>query len=261
MIEFKACRKCHHTKGPVPEGYYMEERLNPRTSIKVPVMIECEHHRIWRIKKSAEKKFIDNGFNKDFYDYDIANYKGNESISNVNRLIKYVHLFDNKDENIKRQAIKSVIYLYGPNGTQKTTLANWIGSELLQKGVSCCYALMKKIIDELWESQRDEEAKAYIDKLLKCDVLIIDEAFSKDKIHLWQSGNQIGYIDEFLREKLNNGKGIIFISNNSPSEIESQGFSHSIHDLVNRELLKTDGTMKMTDKYFDNIGQIPESLF
>ena len=80
MIEFKACRKCHHTKGPVPEGYYMEERLNPRTGIKVPIMIECEHHRIWRIKKSAEKKFIDNGFNKDFYDYDIANYKGNESM-------------------------------------------------------------------------------------------------------------------------------------------------------------------------------------
>ena len=53
-------------------------------------------------------------------------------------------------------------------------MINWIGSELLQKGVSCCYALMKKIIDELWESQRDEEAKAYIDKLLKCDVLIID---------------------------------------------------------------------------------------
>ena len=202
MIEFKACRKCHHTKGPVPEGYYMEERLNPRTGIKVPIMIECEHHRIWRIKKSAEKKFIDNGFNKECYDYDIANYKGNESISNVNRLIKYVHLFDNKDENIRRQITKSVIYLYGPNGTQKTTLANWIGSELLQKGVSCCYALMKKIIDELWESQRDEESKAYINKLLKCDVLIIDEAFSKDKIHLWQSGNQIGYIDEFLRERV-----------------------------------------------------------
>ena len=193
--------------------------------------------------------------------YDIANYKGNESISNVSRLIKYIHLFDDKDENTRKKVTKSVIYLYGPNGTQKTTLANWIGSELLQKGVSCCYALMKKIIDELWESQRDEEAKAYIDKLLKCDVLIIDEAFSKDKIHLWQSGNQIGYIDEFLRERLNNGKGIIFISNNSPSEIESQGFSHSIHDLVNRELLKTDGTMKMIDKYFDNIGQIPESLF
>jgi hypothetical protein len=67
---------------------------------------------------------------------------------------------------------------------------------------------MKKIIDELWESQRNEESKAYIDKLLKCDVLIIDEAFSKDKIHLWQSGNQIGYIDEFLRERLNNRKVI-----------------------------------------------------
>lgn len=259
MIEFKACRKCHHTKGPVPEGYYMSESVNPRTGIKVPVMIECEHHRVWRIKKAAEKKFLDGGFNKDFFDYDIANYKGNESISNVSRLIKYVHLFDDKD--IKNEVVKSVLYLYGPNGTQKTTLGNWIGSELLQRGVSCQYALMKKIIDELWESQRNEESKAYIDKLLKCDVLIIDEAFSKDKIHLWQSGNQIGYIDEFLRERLNNRKGIIFISNNAPDEIESQGFSHSIHDLVNRELLKTNGAMEMVDRYFDNIGQIPDTLF
>ena len=259
MIEFKACRKCHHTKGPVPEGYYMSESVSPRTGVKVPVMIECEHHRVWRIKKAAEKKFLDGGFNKDFFDYDIANYKGNESISNVSRLIKYVHLFDDKD--VKSEVVKSVLYLYGPNGTQKTTLGNWIGSELLQRGVSCQYALMKKIIDELWESQRNEESKAYIDKLLKCDVLIIDEAFSKDKIHLWQSGNQIGYIDEFLRERLNNRKGIIFISNNAPDEIESQGFSHSIYDLVNRELLKTDGAMNMVDKYFDNIGEIPERLF
>ena len=259
MIEFKACRKCHHTKGPVPEGYYMSESVNPRTGVKVPVMIECEHHRVWRVKKAIEKKFIENGFNKDFFEYDIADYKGDKSLHKVNRLIHYVHLFD--DKALKESAIKSVIYLYGPNGTQKTTLANWIGSELLQRGVSCQYALMKKIIDELWESQRNEESKAYIDKLLKCDVLIIDEAFSKDKIHLWQSGNQIGYIDEFLRERLNNRKGIIFISNNSPKEIESQGFSHSIHDLVNRELIKTNGAMEMVDKYFDNIGQIPDTLF
>ena len=120
---------------------------------------------------------------------------------------------------------------------------------------------MKKIIDELWNSQRDEEAKAYIDKLLKCDVLIVDEAFSKDKIHLWQSGNQIGYVDEFLRERLNANKGIIFISNTPASAIEEQGFSHSIHDLVNRELKKTNGIMTMNDNYFDNIGSIPESLF
>lgn len=259
MIEFKACRKCHHTKGSIPEGYYMSESVNPRTGIKVPVIIECEHHRVWRIKKAAEKNFLDGGFNKDFFDYDIANYKGNESISNIGRLIKYVHLFDDKD--VKNEIVKSVLYLYGPNGTQKTTLGNWIGSELLQRGVSCQYALMKKIIDELWESQRNEDSKAYTNKLLKCDVLIIDEAFSKDKIHLWQSGNQIGYIDEFLRERLNNRKGIIFISNNAPDEIESQGFSHSIHDLVNRELLKTDGAMKMVDKYFDNVGEIPERLF
>ena len=126
MIEFKACRKCHHTKGPVPEGYYMSESVNPRTGVKVPVMIECEHHRVCRVKKAVEKKFLDGGFNKDFFDYDIADYKGNESISNVGRLIKYVHLFDDKD--IKSEVVKSVLYLYGPNGTQKTTLSMSFGN-------------------------------------------------------------------------------------------------------------------------------------
>lgn len=260
MIEFKACRKCHHTKGPIPEGYYQSSVKNPRTGVEVPTIIECEHHKVWREKTAAEKKFIANGFNKDFFDYSLDDYLGQKSLTNITRLIKYVSCFRN-DKELRDKAKKSVIYLYGPNGTQKTTIGNWIGSELSKVNISCKYVLMKKIIDELWNSQRDEDSKAYIESLLKCDVLVIDEAFSKDKIHLWQSGNQIGYIDEFLRERLNENKGIVFISNNSPDEIEAQGFSHSIHDLVNRELKKTNGAMLMEDNYFDNLGAIPETLF
>ena len=122
---------------------------------------------------------------------------------------------------------------------------------------------MKSLVDLLWKSQRDEEAENKIKELENCDVLIIDECFSKDKVHVWASGNQLGYIDEFLRERLNAGKGCIFISNKLPEEIESQGFSHSLQDLVCRELKKQNALLTFNDNYIETVneGQMPERLF
>ena len=122
---------------------------------------------------------------------------------------------------------------------------------------------MKTLIDNLWNSQRDDEAKKKINDWLNCDVLILDESFSKDKLHLWSSGNQLGYIDEFLRERITLGKGCIFISNTHPDDVEKQGFSHSIQDLLSRELKKQNGLMTFRDNYFDSINEseMPNLLF
>ena len=78
---------------------------------------------------------------------------------------------------------------------------------------------------------------------------------------LWKSGAQIGCIDEFLRERINNNKGTIFISNKKPNEIEKQGFSHSIEDLIRRETEKRDYFFEFKDNYFDSTGEIPATLF
>lgn len=246
--KFIPCRKCK-ANGLVPDGYIQTEQ-----GVK-----ECDCHKKWQFDKTVSIKYKQNGFNVLDFDKTFDDYVGTKSLHNVERLKAYVNCFDNKQliEKIK----SSVLYFYGPNGTQKTTLAAVVGKTLLYKNVSVRYILMKQLIDALWNSQRDQKAKDLVDKLTECDVLIIDESFSKDKLHLWASGNQLGYIDEFIRERINSARGIIFISNTPIQNIEEQGFSHSIQDLVSRETAKNEAFMIFEDNYMDSVGDIPTKLF
>ena len=102
--------------------------------------------------------------------YEFSKYVGEKSKLEVERLRNYCYVCSQKET--KELAIKSWIYLYGDNGTQKTTLANIIGREHIRHGIDCRYVLMKTLIDNLWNSQRDDEAKKKINDWLNCDVLI-----------------------------------------------------------------------------------------
>lgn len=251
---FIPCRKCKKTERN-PEGFYVKE-VNGQT-----LLVECPHHIKWRKAKDLKIKYVKSGFSDENFSYKLSSYAGKKSVSNVDRLKRYIECF--RDPKKLPAVRRSMIYMYGPNGTQKTTVASSVGRLLLREGFNVKYALMKTLVDLLWDSQRDDEAKAKIEDYIKCDVLVIDEAFSKDKIHVWQSGAQIGYVDEFLRERINLGNGIIFVSNTKPEDIEKQGFSHSIQDLVLRELKKDDGLMTFEDNYFDSVSEenLPEKLF
>ena len=252
MEKFVPCRKCKKKAGSsLPEGYYLGDN---------GLAVECKHHIVWKKAAELERKMLKRGFSKDALNWTPESYKGTKSRDDFERLLKYASLFSTDKVN---DAKKCFIYIYGPNGTQKTSVAQGIGKTINESGVDCRYILMKSLIDNLWKSQRDDEIEEEIRELANCDVLILDEAFSKDKIHIWASGNQLGYIDEFLRERINNGKGCIFISNNLPTEIENQGFSHSLQDLVTREIKKQNALLTFVDNYFDSISEeeIPESLF
>lgn len=251
---FIPCRKCKATDQH-PEGYYTET-INGQT-----LLVECEHHKQWRREKDLKAACLRAGFSEESFDYKLSSYCGKKSVSNIDRLKKYVACFD--DDKTKPVVQRSVLYFYGPNGTQKTTVASSVARLLLSRGIQAKYILMKKLVDLLWDSQREDAAKEAVQSYLDSDVLVIDEAFSKDKIHVWQSGAQIGYVDEFIREHLSSGKGIIFVSNTKPDQIEAQGFSLSIQDLVLRELKKDDGLMTFEDNYFDSVSedQMPEKLF
>lgn len=246
MTDFIPCRKCVQKEGSVvPSGYYYDGG----------VIKECHHHTIWRLTKKAEREYLKGNFDIEFFGHTLEDYKGTKSIKNIERLKSYVSNFE--------LAQKSFLYFYGDNGTQKTSTASTIASLVIKAGYSAKYILMKKLIDLLWESQQNDEAKVKVKEYLDCDLLVLDEAFSKDKIHIWKSGLQLGYIDEFIRDRVNKGKGILFISNCPIDEIEAQGFSHSIQDLVIRETKKQNAYMVFEDNYFDSIteSELPESLF
>lgn len=233
MKEYTPCRSCYNKQGPLP-GFYYTFIENQR------YVIECPCHIRWKEEvrlgiRARESNIWENPPNLQ------TTYLGNKSLEDKDRLIKYASNFENYKNNI--------VYLYGPNGTQKTTAAMWVGLELLKKGYSVHYVLMYKLsllLTTMFEEK--ESAEKILMQYKEADLLIIDESFSKDKIVLYKSGYQLPFLDSFLRERIDlQKKGILFLSNSPPQNIEKEGFSKSIQDLISRNV--TQSTLYFQDNY------------
>ena len=157
--------------------------------------------------------------------------------------------------------------MYGPNGTQKTVLATWLAREIMSSGNSLNhvkYFTMNDFIKELMkESSCNGEDKLFTETLLeKTDLLILDEAFDREKVTVYKSGYQIPFLDTFLRKWSNTtDKSIIFISNVEPSKIEANGYSKSIQDFVERNIKLHGAFLTFEDRYLDSIESISGGLF
>lgn len=170
-------------------------------------------------------------------EYDIGSYVGTNSIINVERMKKYVANFDIKFSKLH-------FYLYGPNNCQKTTLSWWIGRELIKKGKKVKYILMNdlvKILTKEFEEEYDNTVMSY----LRCDCLIIDESFMKERMTIYKSGYQIPYLDSFLRKRLDISS-TIFISNIDQHRIDEGFFNPGIKSLV----LRTSIPLEFCDSVF-----------
>lgn len=175
--------------------------------------------------------------------YEPTDYLGSKSKDNIPRLQKFLEVFP--------QVKDVVLYFYGGNSTQKTTIASWIGREIIKQKYSVKFVLMNTLIKKLTAFSTDEQRIANIDEYKKCDWLIIDEAFDKEKITLYKSGYQIPFIDSFIRERLTDGKGILFASNVPYTQIEEQGFSKSVSALIKRSILSMDTYFEWKDNFFE----------
>ena len=120
-----------------------------------------------------------------------------------------------------------------------------------------------KVADEgkILENKENQEKEYALKRYYNVDLLIIDEAFDKDKVSLYKSGFQLPYLDSFLRNRFEmKNKSIFFISNIKPSDIAKYGFGISLQDFVERN---TRGSqLFFSDRYVDNAGVMdPNSLF
>jgi len=171
-------------------------------------------------------------------------YKGSKSLKARDMFVRYIDHF--------HDFFEQVVYMHGPNGTQKTSIAMWGGMQLLQKGYKVQYILMYKLISLLTSSfDKREEFAIEVDKLKASDLVIIDEAFTKDKVLLYKSGYQLPFLDSFLRERIDiYKKGTLFLSNKDSSEIEAEGFGKSLQDLIQRNTIGSD--LRFLDNYVAN---------
>jgi DNA replication protein DnaC len=148
------------------------------------------------------------------------------------KLRMYVDEFDPKFKGVH-------LYFWSTgNGTQKTTSASILGKELMEKGYSVKFILMsdltRMLANDAFEDDYDERRNSF----LKCDFLIIDDAFDTKKVTVYKSGYQISFLDTFLRKRLEVlKKATCFTSNFSLDNLNEETFGTSLVRLLQRQIL------------------------
>jgi DNA replication protein DnaC len=223
MENFEGCDKCEN-------GYIKYKNIDGEVYIK-----KCDCLRKYTASKRS--KFLFNRSNLPYYivDYDINSYKGKTKdlilpkIHNFIKTFNYDHLF-----------------FYGDYGTQKSTIARYIGYQLIQKGYTVYYSLMQDITRLLQDADMDKEKREEVESILSVDCLILDE-FSRDKVTIYKSEYQIPFITSFLKKRFEIiRKSNIIISNQDIFDFKK--FSPTIGDLISREM-DSDNMVKFEDVY------------
>ena len=267
MIEYVQCRKCFGKNGKVGKpGYISEWKLAKDGKTKIEVLTECECHKKWRFNCKIEARAKKANLNMRWADFHPSvDYVGTKSLKDKDRLVNYVKksINPNTPEEVRKALSSAVLYIYGPNGTQKTTMANYAGFKFLKAGKTVYYCLMNDLIKLLQKADRDEAAQATLDKISDVDLLIIDEAFDSKKVTIYKSDWQIPFLDTFLRNRIQTkNKGILFVSNVDIPYIAENKFSKSIQDLVERNVTLCNGRLDFEDNYISSKSNIiPEELF
>jgi DNA replication protein DnaC len=162
--------------------------------------------------------------------YSIEQYKGEDKQQNLPKIRKYINDFE-------RFRTVNLYFWSRGNASQKTTVAKNIIVELSLKGYSCRFILMADLLSllqtETYHSGTESEA---INMLRLVDFLVIDDAFDPRKSTLYKSGYQFGFLDTFLRFRLETlGRATCFTSNVPVEEI-AKSWTPSIASLVQRSI-------------------------
>lgn len=190
----------------------------------------CDCLKTYRARRNMEIKLDRSGLPPRIVDYDIETYIGQLSLPNILKLRYYVSQFETRFHMVP-------LYFWSRrNSTQKTTVASWIGRELIAQGKTVYMVIMDKLLKDLQDAQFDETeaTKQRVEVWLDCDFLIIDDSFDPRKVTVYRSGYQLPFLDNFLRRRMETlGLATCFTSNISITEI-GKTFGQSIEALVKR---------------------------
>jgi DNA replication protein DnaC len=162
--------------------------------------------------------------------YTLEQYKGEDKCQNLLKIRKYINDF-------KRFKTVNLYFWSRGNASQKTTVAKNIIVELSLKGYSCRFILMADLLSllqtETFNSGTESEA---INMLRLVDFLVIDDAFDPRKSTLYKSGYQFGFLDTFLRYRLETLSRATCFTSNVPVEEIAKSWTPSIASLVQRSV-------------------------
>ena len=162
----------------------------------------------------------------------------------LSKIKYYTQNLDNKTSS------NSSLYLYGRNNCSKTFTAKSILYDACKKSIDCRFIIMGDLVDMITDAFATEKKNDKIDEYLNCKLLVIDDAFDKAKVTLFKSGYQLPYLDRFIRKRLETYKlNTIFTSNVKIEEIQNNGFSYDIQNLIERNIKLRGGYLEFNDVF------------
>jgi DNA replication protein DnaC len=200
---------------------------------------------LWSLKVKTERLVKESGLPN--YGYSIDGYRGTKSLKSVLSIRKIIDRW--QDEEKYRTAF---YYAHGPNGCQKTVIADWMGRELCKKGVVVKFVPVHELTTNLRKSfLNDEDVQGQLEKYQDADMLILDEMFDtlKASVTDWL----LPFLDAFLRQRVEYlQKAVFTISNVAPPDI-SPKFGESLKSFVLRHTRGS--TLEFLDDYWANINE------
>lgn len=185
-----------------------------------------EYKTFLKEKEEARVAKIEGEFKRTLDDY-----LGNDASGNIPKLKRYVSEFETK-------YFKHSLYIWSRfNSTQKTTTARAV-----LKGIkdtygdkfSCSFILANSLMNDLKNYDFNDDAKSRVDFYKEVDYLIVDDAFTGDKVTKYSSGYQTSFLDTFLRERLEVKCRATCFTSNIPIEEISKYWGPSLEALVKR---------------------------
>lgn len=220
------CRSCSKESFP---GYKKQLDSSGRE-----ILYECDCHKVWRESGIVESRLKESSipYSDFILSYDPSkNYFGDKKISGT--VIKVTDLISNSTDK------SSLWFFHGKQGTQKTTIAWWMGAYFTKSNKSVYYTTMQKIIEETVGSFDEKKIlrKKFYEEV---PILIIDDAFFKDRLLLFKNSNyQLALFNNLLRgrgESINNLHTIV-ISSVPVNRIAAEGFGEDIEYYISTRSL------------------------
>jgi DNA replication protein DnaC len=228
MPEYVPCRACSTSSTP---GLIITEN---NIAIDCPCKVEWD-------KVTAKIALMQRArLPESLYHYDISTYYKKKH-SNSDKIFKRLdHVVDNISDYVDESAN---LYLWGLPNTQKTSAISHYIIKLLDKGVDTYYLTMTNLSDLLIKSKDFDASSSAagqedVKRLIKCQVLVIDDAFSTSRFYVNNKNNfKTAILDEFFSERSNSNSVNIYIANNSIATISKESFG-PLTRFLNRNCLE-----------------------
>ena len=251
MIVWKACEKCKDQKKVVGQsGWYY---LPDASGVK-----ECSCHKSWREENLKLVRAKKNGIEEMKHFDPLKEYVGSPDLDKVNKLVKYVAKFRSFPHPLKDNPISASLYIYSKDIIGHADLLKWVAYQLSLQGWSVAVASMRTLMEGLtpthmFEDDDVEKVKAYHQKMVDVEFLVITEAFLPN-----EQTFRTPYLDRFLIDRLErNHRPTIFLSSTVMTKVSDKGlYPSTTQEVVTREVKKAGGELVLTSGKEVELGNI-----